>query len=193
MRRRPTAGGWLVLITATAVAMLVPARGLAAEAEPPARELTATFEFSGPQGNREVAATILIDRVTPVEEAQHFRSVLEREGQRGLLAAIRGRGDGRLRLGAVEYGLDLIVAQALDDGARIVIVTSRPLRAPEADLGLESLDYPFGAARIEIDGFGRGEGAFSPTASLRIEADGAVVTEQYVEGEGRVSDVRKVR
>jgi hypothetical protein len=164
-----------------------------AEVELPS-ELTAIFEFSGPQGSREVPATILVDRVTTGEEALSFADILDRQGQRGLLAALRGRGDGRLKLGAIEYGLDLIVARPLDDdGVRLTIVTTRPLRTTEVDLGQASLDYPFGVARFEIDGFGRGEGVFYPTASLRVEADGAITGQQYLEGEGRITNVEKVR
>ncbi len=174
-------------------AVLSAAVVFAGESAVPGREFSATFKFKGRQGDRRIAASILIDRFTPVAEARQLKEVLKSQGQSGLVAALRDRRNGRLRLGALEYSLDLAVAKPSEDGFLLLIVTTRPIRLEETQQGSGSLDYPFGAVSIQLDGFGRGEGRFFPTAALAIDADGAVTVQQFVEGEGRVTDVKKVR
>jgi hypothetical protein len=165
----------------------------AADAASPGREFSATFDFQGEQGNRRMDASILIDRLTPVEEARQLREVLRNQGQSGLVAALRGRRNGQLRIGALDFSLDLVVAKPTEDGFLLLIVTTRPIRLEETLQGSDSAGHPFGVVSVEIDGFGRGEGRFFPRAALAIDANGAVTVQQAVEGEGRVTGVKKVR
>ena len=160
--------------------------------EIPGREFSATFRFLGPQGDRRMSGSIVVDRFTPVEEARKLRAVLENQGQAGLVAAIRGRANGRLRLGALEYALDLVVTKPVDGGFRLIVVTSRPIRLEETQQPSNSLDYPFGVIALTLDGSGRGEGQFYPRAALAINEDGALTVQEF-EGEGRVFEVKKVR
>ena len=169
------------------------AAALATESDDPGKEFTAIFKLSGKQGNRQMGATIVVHRYTPVEEALQLADVLKGQGQAGLANALRGRGNGVLRLGALDYPLDLISAKPTSKGFKLLAVTNRPIRFQETDQGLASLDYPFGIFVIEVDGLGRGEGRFFPAASLRIQPDGAIDIYQYPEGEGSVTDVKKVR
>jgi hypothetical protein len=165
----------------------------AADAASPGREFSATFDFKGAQGNRRMDASILIDRFTPVEEARQLREVLKNQGQHGLLTALRDRRNGRLRLGALDFSLDLVVAKPREDGFLLLIITTRPIRLQETVEPSNAADYPFGVVSVEIDGFGRGEGKFFPRSALAIDADGNVTVQQSVEGEGRVTQVKKVR
>lgn len=183
---RPEVAVWALL------AALGTGIGFAADASP-GREFSATFDFKGEQGNRRIEASILIDQFTPVAEARQLREVLKNQGQSGLLAALRDRRNGRLRLGALEYSLDLVVAKPKDDGFLLLIVTTRPIRLEETLQGSDSAGHPFGVVSVELDGFGRGEGQFFPRAALAIDANGAVTVQQSVEGEGRVTGVKKVR
>lgn len=159
----------------------------------PGREFSATFRMKDERGERQMGATILIDRLTPLEEARALKEVLKSQGQYGLANALKGRANGRLRLGALDYPLDLVMARPVRDGFHVVVVTTRPIRLEESQEGAASLDYPFGVVAIELDSFGRGEGRFFRTAALRINEDGTVAVEQFAEGEGTVTDVKKVR
>ena len=184
-RRAGNAAGLLLL--------LLTAAALAADSDNPGSEFPAIFKFSGKQGSRQMGGTIVVHRYTPVEEARQAAEILKGQGQAGLANSLRGRGNGVLRLGALEYPLDLITAKPTSKGFKLLAVTNRPIRYQETDQGLASLDYPFGIVVIEIDGLGRGEGRFFPSAALRIQPDGAIDVYQYTEGEGRVTDVKKVR
>jgi len=176
-----------------ALALVLPAAAVAEDPASPGKQFTAIFKFSGPQGNRQIGATILVDRYTPLDQAHQLKDVLKSQGQAGLANALRGRSNGRLNLGGLEYSLDLIVAKPIDDGFQLVVVTTRPIKYQETQDGSESLDYPLGVVSIKLDGFGRGEGRFFPTAALRINEDGSLSVDQFAKGEGRVTDVKKVR
>jgi hypothetical protein len=182
---RFVAAGLLLLLLSAAVP--------AADSDNPGSEFSAIFKFSGKQGNRQIGGTIVVNRYTPVEDARQLAEILKSQGQAGLANALRGRANGVLRLGALEYSLDLIAAKTTSKGFKLVVVTNRPIRYQETDQGSPSLDYPFGIVSIEIDSLGRGEGRFFPSAALRIQEDGAIDVYPYSEGEGRVSDVKKVR
>ena len=158
----------------------------------PGKQFTATFKMSGgPQGDRQIAGTIIVNRYTPLPEAQQLKEILKSQGQAGLANAIRGRANGQLSLGGLAYSLDLVVFKPSDDGFEFVIVTTRPIRLQESQEGSPSLDYPFGVVFIKLDGFGRGDGRFYPTSALRINPDGTLDVEQFNQGEGRVTDVQK--
>jgi hypothetical protein len=183
-RARSAAGLLLLLLSAAAPA---------SDSDNPGSEFSAIFKFSGKQGNRQMGGTIVVNRYTPVEEARQAAEILRSQGQAGLANALRGRANGVLRLGALEYSLDLVTAKPTSKGFKLLVVTNRPIRYQETDQGSASLDYPFGIVVIEIDSLGRGEGRFFPSAALRIQEDGAIDVYQYAEGEGRVTDVKKVR
>ena len=183
LQKRKRLAGLVALLCAAVVA---------AAAETPGSEFSATFKFKGKQGDRQIAANIVVDRYTPEEEAWRFADILKTQGQAGLAAALRGRRNGRLRLGALEYSLDLVVTRPTDKGHRIVVVTTRPIRYQETQSGSESLDYPFGLVILEVDGFGRGDGRFYPAAALQFNEDGSVAVYKP-EGEGKVSEVKKLR
>lgn len=173
--------------------LLLCAAAPAGASDTPGREFSAIFKFKGKQGDRQLGATILVDRYTPAEETWQLAETLKSQGQSGLSAALRGRRNGRLRLGALEYDLDLVAAKPTSKGFKLVVVTNRPIRYQETDQGSDSLNYPFGIVVLEIDGFGRGEGRFYPAAALHFIPDGSVAVYKYSEGEGRVSDLKKVR
>ena len=185
MRGGAKRAGLLLLLLSAAVQ--------ASDSDNPGSEFSAIFKFSGKQGNRQMGGTIVVNRYTPVEEARQAAEILKSQGQAGLANALRGRANGVLRLGALEYFLDLVTAKPTSKGFKLLVVTNRPIRYQETDQGSASLDYPFGIVVIEIDSLGRGEGRFFPSAALRIQEDGAIDVYQYSEGEGRVTDVKKVR
>jgi len=183
-RRSAAAAGLWALLALTA---------RAADDALPGREFSAMFKLKDAQGDRQMGATILLDRFTPLEEALSLKHVLADQGQFGLANTIRGRANGRLRLGMMDYTLDLATFAPTKDGFFVVVVTTRQIRFEESQEGSESLDFPFGIITFSLDGFGRGEGRFYPKSKLLINEDGTLAVQQYAEGEGKVTDVKKVR
>jgi hypothetical protein len=181
-------------VAAGLLLLLLSAAASAGDPDNPGSEFSAIFKISGgKQGSRQIGATIVVHRYTPIEEARQLGEILKSQGQAALANALRGRANGVLRLGALEHPLDLVTAKPTSKGFKVLAVTNRPIRYEETDQGAPSLDYPFGVVLLEIDGLGRGEGRFFPASALQVEEDGAINVYQYPEGEGRVTDVKKVR
>ena len=178
-----------VLITFVVAVSQVPAF-----ADGPGREFSAEavgdFQLGG--GNR-MLVTFVVNRFTSVEEAQNLAGLLERGGQGALLSALRGRFDGRIRMGALEMPLALIVAEEQGRGYRYLFLTPRKIEFHEQEFGEESLNYPFGIVEFEVDRFGRGEGNLHLAAALSIDADGHVEIEDYNGADGRIERIKQLR
>jgi hypothetical protein len=183
----------LRVLMAGIVIALAASAGLEA-GDPPGREFTATAEMTTAQGTRRMPVTLVVQRFSTVEDADRLAGVLENGGQGALLGVLRGRADGRLRLGALEIPLGLVVAEPLNRGYRYVFVTARAIKIEEANLGGDSLDYPFGVAVFELSGWGKGSGELYPMASISVDPDdGSVSVEQFDADPGRLLEVKQVR
>jgi len=162
--------------------------------DPPGREFTATVTMNTSQGTRHMPVTLIAARFTSVEDAKRYQEVLANGGQGALLSALRGRSDGRLRLGALEFPVGLVVAEPLRRGYRYVFVTARRIQVEERNESSESLDYPFGVAVFEVDGFGRGDGRVYPQAAISVDpSDQSIEIEEYQGEPGKLRDIRKVK
>ncbi|HSN54137.1 MAG TPA: hypothetical protein VLT32_05675 [Candidatus Sulfomarinibacteraceae bacterium] len=166
----------------------------AAAADPPGREFTGTAVVDGPQGTRSMPLTLVVNRFSPVSEVQELGSLLAKGGQGTLLSALRGRADGEIRLGALNVPVALVSVEETSDGYRYLFLSPRRIQFNETQLGEESLDYPFGIAVFEVDGFsGLGEGSLHVAARLSIDADGHIEIDDYDGRDGHFRDLRQVR
>jgi hypothetical protein len=183
-----TPGQATVLIFAALTAFVLPI-----SADEPGRQFTATAVVDGSQGTRQMPVTLVANRFTSVEEAKQLAQVLEQGGQGALLSALSGRSDGQLQLGALQMPVALVVAEPRGNGYRYLFLTARRIRVEETTLGEKSLDYPFGVAVFEVDGFGDGEGKLHVEAALHIDADGHVEVEDYDGADGTLENVEQVQ
>jgi hypothetical protein len=159
----------------------------------PGREFTAEGVGNFKGGGNRINLTVIADRFTSVEEAQQLAGILETGGQSLLLAALRRRWEGRIRFGALEMWVALVVAEPEGSGYRYLFLTPRRLKIHEKEFGEESLDYQFGIAEFVVDGFGRGEGTLHVAAALSINADGHIDVEDYDGADGRTERVKQLR
>lgn len=180
--RRAFSIGWCAAVATVCVSAVV--------ADEPGRQFTATAVVTNSMGTRSMPMTLVANRFTSVEQAQHLAQVLEQGGQGALLAALTGRSDGQIMMGALQMPVALVVAEETDDGYRYVFLTPRRIRVEETTLGEDSLDYPFGVAVFEVDDFGDGDGRLHVAAALSIDADGHVEIDDYDGADGRLEDVR---
>jgi hypothetical protein len=133
--------------------------------------------------------TLVANRFTSVEESKHLGEVLEQGGQGALKAALSGRSDGQIMLGALQMPVALVVVEEQDRGYRYLFLTPRAIKVEETTLGEASLDYPFGIAVFEVDDFGDGDGRLHVEAALSIDADGHIKIDDYDGADGRLDDV----
>jgi hypothetical protein len=162
-------------------------------ADEPGREFTAEAVVNSSEGRRTMLVTLVANRFTSVEEAQNLAGVLEKGGQGALMSVLKGRSDGKLRLGALQMPIALVVAEPAGRGYRYLFLTPRRIRFEEREFGEESLNYPFGIAVFETDSFGRGEGQLHVAAALSIDADGHVEIEDYDGVDGSIERLKQVR
>jgi len=181
-------------VTGATVLLILLASSWLFAGDPPGREFTCTAVVDTTEGTRRMPMTLVANRFTSVDEAKQLAGLLENGGQGTLLAALRGRSDGRLELGALSSPIALVVAEETRDGHRFVFLTARRIQVDETELDKPSLDYPFGIAEFEIDGFsGRGEGSLHVAAALRIDSEGHIEIDDYDGEDGRFEDLKRVR
>jgi hypothetical protein len=167
--------------------------GVVAETDKAVGEFTATATVETPQGTRSMGLTLVVTNPMTAAEAQPFKRILEEGGQQALLNSIRGASRGRFRLGAIEYPMNLVVAEPDRDGYRYVVVTERPLRVEEVNEASPSLDHPFTILVFGVPGFGAGEGQLFTQAAIQVDAQGHPRVDQYEPRRGTLKDVRRTK
>lgn len=181
------------LTTATTLVCAVLLLSIPAVADGPGGSFTATAVMSDSMGTRSMPMTLVANRFTSVEQSKHLGEVLEQGGQGALQAALTGRSDGQMMLGALQMPVALVVVEEQDDGYRYLFLTPRAIKVEETTLGEASLDYPFGVAVFEVDDFGDGGGRLHVEAALSIDADGHIEVDDYDGEDGHLDDVTVVR
>jgi hypothetical protein len=173
------------------IALVLVAVAAAAQDTPKGGEFTATATVTSKQGTRSMGFDVIITNPLSLEQAQFFRRVLEEGGQQVLLNTIRGSQRGRIRLGAFEYPIDLVVAEKTKDGERYGVVTARTMSYEEAQEGRPSVDYPFTIIIFDVPGFGKGTGHIFTKAALYVDEEGHIRAEQYEHEPGTLKDVKR--
>jgi hypothetical protein len=185
-----------VLASACAALAVGPVRAAAAQ-EPlqTPLEVTALVELTGGRisGTRQMGVTLRIDRLTPRDEAWRLADLAGASGQDALRVALQGRSDGLVRLGVLDFPLNLAVARPGAKGHEIMLVSSRALRVSEVNQGSDTTGYPFGVVVFTLDDVGSGEGLVYPAARIGVDASGAVVIENFQEEPGRLKEVKVKR
>jgi len=114
--------------------------------------------------------TMHLERITTPDEARQLLSVLEDQGQDGLLRALSNKDLGRFSLGGrVGEPLRAVVVVEHNGMKRIRAVFQRWIGFGELRGGYRSVDYPFSYVEIMINPrTGRGDGTFFPAARIRF-------------------------
>lgn len=184
------------LALAAACLAAVAATALAADEDlAPPLSLTALVKLEGGRisGTRQLGVELRIDHLTPRDRVWSMVDLIGTSGQDGLRAAIQGRSDGVLRLGAVDFPINLAVYRRDGDRHSFVLVSARAFRVSEVNFGMDSTGYPFGVAVFTVDSFGQGGGLVYPAARISVDEKGGVVIENYQEQPGTLDEVRLKR
>jgi hypothetical protein len=156
-------------------------------------EFSATASVNTPSGTRRMAFDVVVSNPRSLAEVVPLKKVLEEGGQRALVNAIRGSGQGQIKLGALAYPVDLVMAEKIEDGWRYFIVTARPIKYTEAEEdGGASLAYPFAVFGFDSTDFSSGDGVIYTRAALSIDADGHLQVVQYDGDPGTLTGIRRI-
>jgi hypothetical protein len=156
-------------------------------------EFSATASVETKQGTRSMGFDLVVTNPMTMEQAEPLKDVLARGGQQALLNAIKGSARGRIRLGSLEYPVDLVVVEPSGDAFRFYVITSRPLKYEEVKEGRPSLDHPFTVFVVNVPGMGTGDGSIYTQASLSIDDQGHVRADQYEGRPGTLRDVKRLK
>ena len=179
--------------TLRAFALVLLAVSAAAQDTPKGGEFTATATVTSSQGTRSLNFDVVVTSPISIEQAMPLKKILAEGGQNALMNTIRGAGHGRIRLGGLEYPVDLVVAEKTKDGEKYVVVTARPLKFEEVQEGRPSLDHPFTVMVFDVPGFGKGTGKIFTKAALYVDDEGHVQAEQYEHDPGILKDVKRLK
>ncbi len=156
-------------------------------------EFSATASIGTPTGTRSMAFDVVVSNPKSLAEMAPLKKVLENGGQQALVNAIRGSGQGQIKLGALVYPVDLVMAEKIDDGWRYFIVTTRPIKYTESEEnGGASLNYPFAVFGFDSTDFSSGDGIVYTKAALSIDPDGHVQVSQYDGDPGTLSNIQRL-
>ena len=160
---------------------------------PKGGEFSAMASVNTSQGTRSLAFNLVVSNPMTIEQAQPFKEVLARGGQQMLLKVVRGTANGKIKLGTLEFPVDLVIAEPDGGGVRYYVVTSRQLRYEENYYGEESLDYPFSLLVVNVPEIGTGDGTIFTQAALYVDEEGHVRAEQYRGDPGSLKDVKRLK
>ena len=156
-------------------------------------EYAATASIGTASGTRSMAFDVVVSSPRSLAEIQPLKKVLEDGGQQALVNAIRGSGQGQVKLGALVYPIDLVMAEKIEDGWRYLVVTTRPIKYTESEEdGGASLNYPFAVFAWDWTDFGSSDGTIYTRAALSIDPDGHIQVSQYDGDPGTLSDIRRI-
>jgi hypothetical protein len=177
---------------AALVLFVLPLLALAQDKKPMG-EYSATASIGTPSGTRSMAFDVVVMNPRTLAEIIPLKKVLEDGGQQALVNAIRGSGQGQIKLGALVYPVDLVMAEKIEDGWRYLVVTARPIKYTESEEdGGASLNYPFAVFAFDWTDFGSNDGTIYTKASLSIDPDGHIQVTQYDGDPGTLSDIRRI-
>jgi hypothetical protein len=177
----------------TTLGLVLASALLAADGKPRGGEFSATAKMETRQGARSLAFNLVVSQPITLEEAQPLKDVLYHGGQQALLNSIRGSARGKIKLGALEYPVDLVVYEQNGDGDKYFVVTARALKIQEVNEGHDSLNYPFSLFVLNVPSVGTGDGEVYTRAELWVDDEGHVRAAQHDGQPGTLRDVKRLK
>jgi hypothetical protein len=146
--------------------------GAAARAQSETLTATATVKTGTPS-----ALTVVVERFATEAERDELLESIERGGTPlARVTLLRRQDAGLLRLGAGQAAIKYAYARHTDRGRLVTIVTTDPIaRAASGDGRAEAFGVGLVVLKLTADGSGHGE--LIVAARVRVDDDGAIVTD----------------
>jgi hypothetical protein len=161
-------------IVCICVISLLALAGTVSHAWAQAETITATASVKNASGaSTSVPLTVVVDRFASDAERDSLLAAVKSGGTaaaRELLA--KQRDAGTLQLGSQRAPIKYAYARTTGSGRLITIITAQPIGDAKPKPG-----YDLGLALLEVAASGAGRGELSPAAKVRIDGQGAIVTE----------------
>jgi len=187
MKKQMQRYGWM------AVVMSLVTAGAALGAQATAMTFKATASVKAPGKSASVPVTITVDKF--VSDADRDKVVAAVKGGTAQ-KALAGLPDiGTIAVGAKKTPIKYAYARSTGAGRLITVVTAQPIYfigGAEADAKPKA-GYELGLALLVLDGQDTGDGELAPAVKLKVDANGAIVTEDYGREVVRLTKVTKAQ
>jgi hypothetical protein len=126
--------------------------------------------------------TVVVRRFTTDAERDELKAALMEGGTPSARALLAKRSEiGSVQLGARQTAIKFAYARTMGDGRLITVVTAEPLVLLGAGLpgAKPTAGYDLGLVMLQVAESGPGSGELVPATKIRMNDQGAVVTEDY--------------
>lgn len=155
---------------------------------------TATASVKGPMGSGTAPVTITITRLTTDAERSAVAEALKRGGTTAVRDALAKMPDiGTLDVGERKRPLKYAYQRTAGSGRIITLVTDTPIGflnpgTPEVP---SKAGYDLGIVLLDLSNPAKGTGELAPAARVKLDAAGAVVTQDYGADVVKLTGVQK--
>jgi len=126
--------------------------------------------------------TVTVNRLATDAERDALLAAVKQGGTAAARTLLRGKPDvGTLQLGSRPATIKYAYARSVGDGRLLTLITADPIVLLGAGLpeAKPAAGYDLGLVLLEVAASGPGKGELVPAAKVKIDAQGAVVTEDY--------------
>jgi hypothetical protein len=140
--------------------------------------------------------TIHVDRLISVAERDKFLAVVKNNDQAASRAALAAMPDvGYIQLGEKRTPVKYAFSRSTGAGRLVTVVTAEPIlflggAAPDAK---PKEGFNFALALLILDGSDKGDGELAPATKVKMNEQGAIVTDEYGAEVVRLVNIAKAK
>jgi len=157
--------------------------GAVSVAEAQAETYTAIAKVQGKVGAGIADLTVTANRFATDAERDALLAAVKQGGTAAARTLLRSKSDaGTLRLGSRAAGtIKYVYARNTGGGRLLTIITAEPVVLLGSGLSdaKPAAGYDLGLVLLEVPASGQGKGEMVPAAKVKVDAQGAIVTEDY--------------
>ena len=145
-------------------------------------------------GDESVPVRIAVDHFSTEQDRESLLAALRKGGTTAARDLLAGRDRiGSVHVGSIDTPIKYVSERTTADGLLIIAVTGSPITFLDAHLpgAPSTAGYEVGFALLEVMTNGPGHGELVLAAKLEVDAQGAIVTDEYGPEVVRLVDVRR--
>jgi hypothetical protein len=157
---------------------------------------TATASIKSAKVTKSAPVAFQIDRFVSDADRDRLMAVVKRHKTTEIHDALAAMPDiGFIDVGGVKTPIKFAHARPANDGRLITIVTGKAVLHIGGDMpdAKPKAGYDLAFALLVLEGNGQGQGEFAPATKIKVDANGAIVTEDYGPATVHLTDVKKAQ
>jgi hypothetical protein len=162
---------------------VIPLAAAAAAAPDDAQTFTATATVKTAGGASATAPlTVVVRQFATDAQREELMAALKKGGTASARELLAKRSDiGTVQIGSRQTAIKHAYARRMGDGQLVTVVTDKPILFVGAGLpeSKPTAGYDLGLVMLEVASAGPGRGELVPATKVKMDAQGAVVTEDY--------------